>query len=264
MNIIETALTAVRAGERILLDSKNEQAGRSIVEKAPHDYQTDVDVRVEKCIGEIIHRYHPGHTIFGEEVYGQEIDEQGCTWFIDPIDGTRNFMQGRADYVISLALYERGEPLVGVLSFPERQIEMLAAAGMPHVSVNGDPIRRKAPPERLANALMGIPGDTFPPENQARLVDTVARLVEEVEGLRISGALAYDLGAMALGELDARLSYHLKPVDVAAGAFIVMKMGGKVTDLQGERWSPASQTFLAAVSSGLHAEIQTAMNGKEK
>lgn len=259
MKILETALTAIHAGEKIILDGQNNHSVGNIVEKTPHDYQTATDVRIEERIGEIILKEYPHHTIFGEEVFGQTIDDQGTTWFIDPIDGTRNFIQGRDDFVISLAAYEKGEPLLGILSFPNRKIEIIAAAENPFVTINGEPIHKISLPENLSKSLVGIPGETNPKENREKLTGAISKLINKIEGFRISGAVGYDLGAMAMGELDARLSYDVKPVDVAAGAYIVMKVGGKVTDLQGNRYLPSSRTILAAVSCTLHDEILAAL-----
>ncbi len=73
--------------------------------------------------------------------------------------------------------------------------------------------------------------------------------------MRITGALAYDLACIAIGELGARVSLDAKTVDVAAGAFLITQAGGKITDLDGEEWTTDSSTVLAARTSALHRTL---------
>jgi len=106
----------------------------------------------------------------------------------------------------------------------------------------------------------GIPGDIYDKQNADRVLRAISKLIYRVEGFRISGALGYDLGCLAIGEILARLSYKAKPVDVAAGAYIIQKMDGKVTDIEGNSWSPFCGSILASLSHHLHEEILEVLN----
>jgi myo-inositol-1(or 4)-monophosphatase len=261
MSFINNAMIAIKNGESQLFDSQKSLLSHPerVIEKSSHDYQTDIDIRVEKIIGETILSYYPNHSLVGEEFF-TEATHNKYQWFIDPIDGTRNFIQGRQDYAISLALYENGNPILGILSFPARNIKIIAEQSIPHVTINGQPVRAIKLSDSLSKALVGIPGDIYDEQNADKLLHAIHKLIYRVEGFRISGALGYDLGCMAIGEIIARLSYKAKPVDVAAGAYIIQKTGGKVTDIAGNIWSPFSGSILASLSCQIHDEILEALN----
>jgi len=261
MDFLKTATTAIKVGAHKLLDSQKNHLLRPnlIIEKVPHDYQTNLDVNIEKGIGETILNFHPDHSLIGEEFY-TSLPDNRYRWFIDPIDGTRNFIQGRQDFAISLALYENDTPILGVIYLPTRKIEIVAEQNIPYVLINGQPIHKVEVPENLSKSLIGIPGDIYTKQNADKLLMAISKLIYRVEGFRISGALGYDLASLALGEISARLSYKAKPVDVAAGVFILQKLGCTATDVMGNAWSPYSENVLVSISQPIHEELLQALN----
>jgi myo-inositol-1(or 4)-monophosphatase len=103
--------------------------------------------------------------------------------------------------------------------------------------------------------LVGIQGD-FEKEPKIEVLRRILQtLVGKVECIRITGALAYDLASIPIGEMDARISLSAKSVDVAAGGYIVTKAGGVLTDIYGKNWQPNSGTMLAATSKEAHNQL---------
>lgn len=256
MNELEVALQAIEAGASLLVgDTPSKPAGYGrVTAKALSDYQTDLDVEVENRITEVIRLHFPAHGIYGEELLA-EAPETDCIWYVDPIDGTRNFVSGRPDIAVSVALYQGGRPVLGVISLPCRGLQLAAQAGIPGLLLNDRRVNPVFPDPGLEGALVGVPGDVRKERHLARLKEIVGGLVDTVEGFRVSGALAYDLASMALGEMDARFSLSPKAVDCAAGVFLVSHLGGTVTDMNGRPWSPASPDLLATMSPALHQRI---------
>src|SRR5699024_314287 len=87
----------LKAGE-IIQDSLNEQ--RVIKsKKEKNDLVTDVDKKVELFLVKEIKRAYPKHLILSEEGFGdKEITHKGTMWTIDPIDGTRNFVNQKKNF----------------------------------------------------------------------------------------------------------------------------------------------------------------------
>ncbi len=220
-----------------------------VAEKAAHDYFTELDVAIERSVAEVLGT----EALHGEEIFHAPTDAPEV-WYLDPIDGTRNLLSGRAGVALSLARYVEGQPQVALIRLPCRDLELAATTDQEGLFVNGAPWSPPPapPPER---ALAGMPGDIRDPSDVALFGGMFHRLGERFEGIRIAGALAYDLACMALGELDVRISMHAKPVDVAAGAYLLEKAGGCITDLEGRPFTPASPGVLAARSPELHAAL---------
>jgi myo-inositol-1(or 4)-monophosphatase len=225
-------------------------------EKSPFDYVTELDVTIEKALKATIHATFPDHNIHGEETDYAD-NKSAYTWYIDPIDGTRNFIHQRPDVAISVALYEGETGIMGCVALPTRQTIISAHHEQAGIFVNDTwQAQPTAPPASLDRAYIGIPGDTRKNNQGENLLAMWQQLHAHVEGFRISGALAYDLGTMVLGELSARLSRNMKAVDVAAGVFLLRHTGGKVTDMQGDDLRLASsQSILAASSATLHEAL---------
>ncbi len=254
--MLETALAAVRAGQELLVGQSSGKPVRpsSIFSKAPHDYQTDMDVLVEKRIAEVILSRFPDHGIQGEESAAENTGSEHV-WYIDPIDGTRNYIEGRPEIAISVALYTANQPVVGVISLPFRGLVIAASRGQDGIIVNGSITKLKPTTDSLDHALVCIQGDIRSQRDTEAFRQVAWALVHSVEGFRITGALAYDLACVALAEVSARISLTAKPVDTAAGAFIITQGGGTVTDARGGPWSLESRTILASSSPTIHASL---------
>lgn len=216
--------------------------------KAPHDYVTDLDVRVETAVAEVIEARLPGHGVAGEERHRPDpaaVD----VWHVDPVDGTRNLVSGRPDIAVSLGWYHRGVARLGAVYLPSRRLTLLADEEV--VQANGEPLSPSEvpPPDRALVALTG----NVPAARAEATTRLFGGLLHRFEGVRISGALAVDLAMMALGELDARVSLGPKPVDIAAGAYLVQRLGGVVTDARGRPFDVYADSIVAGRDAATHA-----------
>jgi len=89
---------------------------------------TIADKQAEQKLRELIGRYWPDHGIIGEE-FGQQAGKTNLTWTIDPIDGTKSFVQGVPLYAVLIALTDGTRPLVGVAHFPALNETIYASQG---------------------------------------------------------------------------------------------------------------------------------------
>lgn len=123
---LDFALDAAWQAGRITLG--HFQTGIAPERKADNSPVTIADKQSEQKLRELITRYWPDHGIIGEE-FGQQASQSGLTWTVDPIDGTKSFVQGVPIYAVLLALTDGKAPLVGVVHFPALNETVYASKG---------------------------------------------------------------------------------------------------------------------------------------
>jgi len=188
-------------------------------EKVPGHPVCDVDLAADEMLRERLMALDPEAGWLSEE---SADDPERLTrvrvWVVDPIDGTRDFLRGRAGWAVSVALVEGGRPLLGVLDAPARNEHWQALSGA-GAWRNGVPLRVR-PRDELAGAR--VPADGLPASDQ----DLVA--------VHKPNSIALRIGMVAAGEADlvATLRWG-KEWDIAAAALIAQEAGAKVTDALG-------------------------------
>ncbi|HLH96921.1 MAG TPA: 3'(2'),5'-bisphosphate nucleotidase CysQ [Xanthobacteraceae bacterium] len=144
-------------------------------------------------------------------------------WIVDPIDGTRSYLAGRDDWVISAALVENGRPILAGVFAPTTDELFLGAAGK-GATRNGVPIRASA-----GNALSNIRV-----AGPKRLVQALASRQPQIIVAPRIGSLALRLIRVAQGELDvAFASASSHDWDLAGADLLVHEAGGVLTNLVG-------------------------------
>jgi 3'(2'), 5'-bisphosphate nucleotidase len=95
-----------------------------IAEKEPGDYVTSIDLELDRLLSASFRAWFPDDTIITEEnadsfqIWQQQENDARC-WFIDPIDGTNDFVRGDRHYAVMVGLMERGVPVMGWVYAPE-------------------------------------------------------------------------------------------------------------------------------------------------
>ncbi len=222
------ALRAARAG----VEEVQKGAGSAFVThmKGIVDPVTEIDERAEMAIRAAIASHFPDDAILGEEG-GGEGWTQGRVWIIDPLDGTINFVHSLPHFSVSVALWDDGAPLIGVVIDVMRQEEFVAVRGE-GARLNDVPI--SVSETQSMNESVIATG--FPYDRQAHVrayLEVVANVLEKVQGIRRLGSAALDLAWVACGRYDAYWEYGIKPWDAAAGTLLVTEAGGSVTDQHG-------------------------------
>ncbi len=152
-------------------------------------------------------------------------------WIIDPLDGTTNFIHGYPCYAISIALTEDDKTVLGVI-LEINQNELFYAWKDSDAFLNGNKITVSDTPT-LKDSLLGT---GFPYYDYGKLdqyMKLFRHFMQHSHGLRRPGSAATDLAYLACGRFDGFYEYSLAPWDVAAGAFLVERAGGKVSDFSG-------------------------------
>ncbi len=215
------------------------------------DLVTEADVTSERHLVQRIRAAFPDHAIEAEEEVHDD-DGDAPRWFVDPLDGTVNFVHRLPLFAVSLGLYVRGIPEVAVVHAPLLG-ETFAACRGRGATLDGVPLRVTDTRE-LGEAVLGT---GFPYRRNELEHDNLAnfsRFFPDVRGMRRMGSAAIDLAYTAAGRLDGFWELHLSPYDVAGGALLVREAGGLVTDADGgEDWLRGGH--IVAAGSALHARM---------
>ena len=203
----------------------------SVMSKADSSLVTSIDLGSEERLVSGFSKILPGSHFLAEEKYSKH-DPKELLWIIDPIDGTTNLVHGLPIYCISVALQVNAVTVLGIIYEITSGECYMAHAGAEGATMNGKPIFvSKA--ARLEDTLLAT---GFPVVDLSRMdfyIDVLKTFMERTHGLRRLGSAAMDLAYVACGRCDGFYEYGLNPWDVAAGAYLVEKAGGKVTDFKG-------------------------------
>ncbi len=220
------------------------------------DWVTEYDLAAEKVIlGELATRF-PTHRIVSEESGTHEASSR-YSWYIDPLDGTNNFAHAIPHFCVSLALFEDGQPLVGVVYDPMRDECFTAEIGRGAFLVQGDqqtPLHVSTT-ARLDHAILAT---GFPYDKHVSDVDNMRQLnafIKRVQGVRRMGSAALDLAYVAAGRFDGYWEFKLNSWDVAAGVVLVLAAGGTVTSMDGVPFAIAARNDLAVSNTILQADM---------
>ncbi|ALC91133.1 inositol monophosphatase [Bacillus sp. FJAT-18017] len=219
----------------------------------PNDLVTDMDRETEQFFIEKIREAYPGHRILGEEGFGDTFtDLDGIVWIIDPIDGTMNFVHQQRNFAISIGIYEDGVGKIGL-------IYDIVHDELYHAFIGkGAFLNEKELPKLgksvVKEAILAL-NITWVMQNDMIDHNMVIPLVRDARGARSYGSAALELIYVATGRVNAYLSPRLAPWDFAGGAVIVEELGGKVTDLHGNKLDFLNKSSIFAADPALHEEI---------
>ncbi len=217
-NLADKAGNIIRPFFRKMLDSQAKQDS-SPVTKADRD--------VEMALREIIEKQRPDDGIYGEE-FGIKQSKSGLTWVIDPIDGTKPFIIGRATFGTLIALCDESRPVLGIIDQPITKDRWLGMKGEQSLH-NGNACKtRKCASLRQARCSSTSPGMFFHLES-----DFIKKWKDQVDFICWGGdCISY--GLMASGHLDLIIEADMKPYDYLAHIPIIEGAGGAITDWQGK------------------------------
>lgn len=242
MNELEVARRAAQVGGDVL--SRYLHEGVEMREKKTCDLVSDADVESERAIVEVIRESFPDHAILGEETYKDDASAPKL-WIIDPLDGTTNFAHNIPHFAVSIAYYEDGEPVCGVIHNPARGDWFHAVRG--EGAFAGDQRVRVADHGELNESLVGV---GFYYDRGAMMQATLGAIADlfgqQIHGIRRFGTASLDLVQVGCGMFGAFFEYELSPWDFAAGRLFVEEAGGRVTTCAGGPLPIEKSTVLAS------------------
>ncbi len=205
---------------------------------------SEADQAVEQALRARLAELRPGDAVVGEE-YGQTGGDAARRWIIDPIDGTKNYVRGLPIWATLIALEDRGELTVGVVSAPSLSRRWWAVRGE-GAFLNGARLRVSAVAE-LSDAMLLWSGiEEWDAIGRAQAILGLARQCWRSRG--IGDFWQYML--VAEGAAEIAVDPVVSLWDLAAPSVIVEEAGGQFSDFGGERTVRAGDAV--ATNGALH------------
>jgi histidinol-phosphatase len=224
---VDVALAACDAADAVALRHFRRDPEAS--QKPDRTYVTVADQEIERLLRDRILSPYPDHGLVGEE-YGTQSGRGSVRWYIDPIDGTHNYLRGVPVFATLLAVEREGE---------------LQAAGI-----------RVSAVSTVAEAQV-LYGDA-PWIEQSGAAPGFRGLLASAWRTRGFGDF-WGYALVAEGAAEAMLEVGLSPWDVAAPFVLVEEAGGRLTDLAGGR-SVTARDYLAS-NGRFHDELLARLAG---
>jgi len=190
-----------------------------------------VDKESEKILVRTLAKLFPDAGFITEEGTVEQSKEHEYNWIVDPLDGTTNFLHGVPLYAISIGLARKNKVVLGVI-YDICQKECYHAVEDSPAYLDDRIIRVSALPS-LSESLLATGFPYYHFDKRDDYLDIIKEFLNETHGIRRLGSAAMDLAYVACGKLEGFFEYNLHPWDVAAGALIVERAGGKITDFKG-------------------------------
>lgn len=217
---------------------------------------TEADYAVNDILHDILTSARPDYGWLSEESPDDKSRlSREQVFIIDPIDGTRSFIEGSGTWAHSIAISRNGEVTAAVIHLPARDRTFAAARGQ-GATLNGAPIKTGTR-TTLTGATLMAPKPSMQPKHWPNGLPDVDRAFRP--------SLAYRMALIAQGRFDAMLT--LRPAwhwDIAAGTLIGNEAGARVTAPDGgplvyNTDNPQSSGVVAA-NPALHSAILSELN----
>ena len=214
---------ALEAGAIIMKYYKNDY---DVHEKSYHNPVTTADKEADEKIKEILLNNNSNYGWLSEEtVDSKDRLSKKYIWVVDPLDGTKEFIEGVPNFVVSIALVCDNISILGVLYNPVTD-EIFSASKDNGSFLNGEPISCSKKINLNQMVILNSRSET-----NRGLWDSYHDMFKELKPI---GSVAYKLGLAAAGIGDVFATLRPKNEwDICAGTCIMNESGGKVIDLNG-------------------------------
>jgi len=222
--------------------------------KSATELVTKYDKEVEAFLIKHIKPLYSDFEIVGEESFkGGKLPKKGI--FIDPIDGTTNFVHKIPHLGISVGIWDGGKPIEAVVYNPILDEFFWAKAGEgaycndKKISVTSE--------DALQNSIIAT-GFPYVKHEMGKeyhwVIDSIAKLLPKIRDIRRLGAAAIDLCYLAQGKVNGFYEVNLQPWDVAAAILIVQEAGGEISNIYGKEYSLEDKIIVAS-NGKIHKEL---------
>ena len=245
---LEVAIKAALEAGKILERHQDTDIERGL--KNDKSMITLADTESEEVIKKIILENFPDHSFVGEET--DVVRKNGpYTWYVDPVDGSRNFAHKIPFFAVSISLIHKTEILLGVVYNPATRQLFYTEKGK-GAYLNDKPIHVSKSDK--AKSIITVSSGRKLPDlkfKRALLYELPDKIIPTVRDI---GCTSLDLAHVARGSTEGDIKLGLKTYDAAAGILLVLEAGGTVTGINGNDWELKDEgSFIA--SNGVFHDI---------
>ncbi len=217
-----------KAGREILKIYQREFKSYQKEDKTP---VTEADFAAQKIILSGLRKYNYG-IISEESKNNSPFTEKEKVWLVDPIDGTKDFLEKTGEFSIMIGLIDKGEPILGVVYKPIGEKMYFAEKGKgAFLKEGGKPLKK------LKVSNVSSLADCCLLVSRFHLNDSEDLFIKDnkLKDVKHAGSTGIKVGLIAEGKADAYLNISDKTCqwDTCASEIILKEAGGKISDLKG-------------------------------
>ena len=193
------------------------------------DPVTNIDKNIEKFIRKKIVNVFPNHKIIGEEIKNRK-SKSDYTWYIDPIDGTKNLILGVPLWSNLIGLFYKDKSIISLANFPMLKTFYLAYGGKTFKFENNK--KKILLSNKKIRKKINITLNTLRPFENSK----IRKIQKTHKGIfKISGIDALNFCLVAEGKIDILIEKGLKQVDFFPLISIIENSGAIISDWQGKK-----------------------------
>ncbi|HEY6419195.1 MAG TPA: 3'(2'),5'-bisphosphate nucleotidase CysQ [Candidatus Binataceae bacterium] len=221
---LELAKEAARAAGDILRGHWH-RGGFKIGSKGHDNPVTEADLEADRALKKILREPFPDYGWLSEEtVDNDERLSRRRVWIVDPLDGTKEFINGIPEFSVAIALIEDGKPVLGITYNPIRREMYWAARG---IGCHLNSRRVRVTRTRLLHRATVLASRSEAARGEWQVFHGTLKVSP-------TGSVAYKLALVAGGKGDATFTRSPKSEwDIASGAALIAEAGGIITDIRG-------------------------------
>ncbi len=234
---------AMDAGLRIL----DIRAKGAVVETKPDGSPvSNADLAADAIIRDGLNRLTPSIPIISEETWTEDTDDDpDCYWCVDPLDGTRGFLNGGRDFTVNIALIDNKHPVLGVIMAPAHQMIWFSDGQIAAKRQWDNPHHPDPTPQQIITTRKS-------PPDQPVVVTTMSRRSQILQDwldcinpgdyLAVGSSLKFCVLAEGKADLYPRIGTTME-WDTAAGQAVLEAAGGRVTTIDGQPFRYAKNGY---------------------
>lgn len=221
------------------------------------NFATEADLASEKVVYDLVKKNFPGDNFLSEEM-GLVENGGEYTWVVDPIDGTVVFSRGMPLWGIAMSVFQKDEPIIGVINFPVFK-ELYHCQKGKGVFLNKTRLRVNDV-NKLEKSLVAL--EYCYADNRPKQKFPFEAFLRNFPGM-VSNFLStvLDLTAIASGKIEGLVEETPNIWDISAGTLMIEEAGGKVTNWEGQKikWDVTGvKKYNIIASNGvLHEKLRT-------
>ena len=248
---VHVAVDAARVGGTVLRARWERRDVGLETKTTSTDVVLEADRAAEAEVVRTLRASYPDDAIIAEEGSGAGAGSTGHRWYVDPLDGTVNYLYGIPHFAVAIACEDESGLLAAVVYDPSRDELFTATRGggawlrSERLGVRG--------PDHLGNSLIAT-GFAYVAEARSEQARILTGVLPHVRDIRRFGSAQLDLAWVAAARYDGYFESVDKPWDWKAGALLVAEAGGRVTELEQAR---AGQPHIVASAPAIHDALVT-------
>ncbi len=256
MDFRDVAIKAVKESGKVLNENFGHVKGIRIKMGDWRELVTDVDMKANDIIIQMLKENFPDHGIVSEE--SKPIKGNDYRWYVDPLDGTTNYTLGIPFSATCVSLVLRGNPILGVVFNPMMNELFIGEEGK-GATLNGEKIR-VSDNDDLKATVVNYCHLNHNNQGIEIMKGFFDYFKENARDYRRLGSGALDLCWVACGRNDVYVRPDLSIYDIVPGYVIAKEAGAKTTDWQNRPWTLESKDLLATNGTKIHEEVLGIIN----